>query len=147
MDAMVKQHHHCCSDKRKNVLQCRGFITIRKHVGFSDRPCRLYDCSKMRFEGVDDAVVLHMTCGCMPLSGELHKKVIELSPRDNRGDILSVSIKCLQEPSDGNDYMFGSGANAAHRGAGAFDNNQQSSFKGVYQQINNFRSRALPNPD
>lgn len=75
------------------------------------------------------------------------KKVIELGPRDNRGVILSVSIKCLQEASNGGDYMFGSGANAAHRGAGAFDNYQQSGLKGVYQQINNFRSRTLPNPE
>lgn len=128
-------------------MYCSSFITIREHVGSSDRPCRLYGRSKMRFEGVSDAVVLHLTCGCMQLSGEVHKKVIELGPRDNRGVILSVSIKCLLEASDGGDYVFGCGANAAHRGAGAFDNNQQSSFKGVYQQINNFRSMTLPNSD
>lgn len=49
--------------------------------------------------------------------GRCIKKVIELGPRDNRGVILSVSIKCLWEPSVGGDYMFGKGANPAHRGA------------------------------
>lgn len=40
-------------------------------------------------------------CGCTPLSGEVHKQLIESSPRDNRGVVLSVSIKWLGEPSKG----------------------------------------------
>lgn len=55
----------------------------------------------MSFEGVTYAPVLHLVCGCTLLSREVHKKVIELGPRDNRGVILSVSIKCLREPSEG----------------------------------------------
>lgn len=35
------------------------------------------------------------------LRGGVHTRVIELGPGDNRGVILSVSIKCLQEPSEG----------------------------------------------
>lgn len=38
-----------------------------------------------------------LVCGCTRLPGELHKEVIELGPRDNRGVILSVSIKCPRE--------------------------------------------------
>lgn len=64
-----------------------------------------------------------------PLSGEVPEKVIELSPWDNRGVILSVSIKCPQDLSEGGAYMFGRGANAAHRGAGGIGNNPQSGFK------------------
>lgn len=99
----------------------------------------------MRFEGGNDALVLHWVCGCTLISGEVHTKVIELGPRDNRGVILSVSIKCLREPSKGGKSMFERGAKASHRGAGGIDNNQQSGFKGVYKQINNFRSRTQSN--
>lgn len=43
--------------------------------------------------------------------------------------------------------MFGSGAKSAHGGAEGIDNNQQSVFKVVYQQINKFRSRTPSNQD
>lgn len=56
-------------------------------------------------------------CGSTPLSGEVHKQVIESGPRDNRGVILSVSIKCLREPSEGTTACLEEGQNAAHRGA------------------------------
>lgn len=50
---------------------------------------------------MNDALVLHLVCGCTQLPGEVHKQVIELSPWDNRGVILSVSIKRLWELLEG----------------------------------------------
>lgn len=45
--------------------------------------------------------VVHSLCGRTTPSGEVPKKLIELGLWDNRGVILSVSIKCLGEPSKG----------------------------------------------
>lgn len=45
--------------------------------------------------------MLHSVRGCTRLSGDAHKKLMESGPRDNRGVILSVSIKCIGEPSKG----------------------------------------------
>lgn len=53
-------------------MSSSGFITIGKHLSCSDQPCRLYHQSNMRFEGVNDAPLLHLVCGCIPLSGEVH---------------------------------------------------------------------------
>lgn len=88
---------------------------------------------------MNDASVL--VCSCTPFSGEVHKKVIDLGPRDNRGVILSVSIKCIRELSEGTTTCLEEGQTLPTGEAGGIGNNQQSGFKGVYQQINNFRSR------
>lgn len=79
--------------------------------------------------------------------GEVHKKVIESSPWDNRAVILSVSIKPPQEPSKGGDNMFGGGTNPGHGGAAGRANNLQSAFRGVSPQINTFRCTAPSNQD
>lgn len=50
---------------------------------------------------MNDARAFDSVCGCTALSGEAPKKVIELGPRDNRGVILSVSIKCLRDLCEG----------------------------------------------
>lgn len=62
---------------------------------------------------MNDAPVLPLTCHCTLLSGEVHKKVIELGPRDNRGVILSVSIKYLREPYQGVTTCLGEGQTPA----------------------------------
>lgn len=98
-------------------MSCSGIITKGKQLLCSDRHCRLYTHPNMRFEGVNDAPVLHLLCGNTLLSGEVQKKVIESGPRDNRGVVLSVSIKCLEKPSEGATTCLEEGANAARRGA------------------------------
>lgn len=90
-------------------MSCRSFIqqTVAEMSPLcSDWPCRLCDHSKMRSEGMNDALMLHLVCGCTQLPWEVHKQVIELGPRDNRGVILSVSINRLWEPSVGELHLW-----------------------------------------
>lgn len=67
---------------------------------------------------MNDALVLHWVCSFTLISGEVCTKVIELGPWDNRGVILSVSIKCLWASAEGGQNMFGRGAKTSHRGGG-----------------------------
>lgn len=67
---------------------------------------------------MNDALVLHWVCSFTLISGDVCTKVIELGPWDNRGVILSVSIKCLWESAEGGENMFGRGAKTSLRGLG-----------------------------
>ncbi len=80
----------------------------------------------MKSEGVNDALVLQLLFSCTLFSGEVPKTVIELGPWDNRGVILSVSIKCLMELSKGAMTCLESGQTLPTGEQRGIDNNQQS---------------------
>lgn len=127
---MSKHHQH----SEDAVLQ--QLLHNRKIIPFPDQACRLYAQSQMRFEG--GILVLPFIHGCTILSGEVHRKLIELGPWDNRGIPLSVSIKCLGELSGvrggGVDWLCLVPGQMLPTGEWGVGNNQHSGLKGAYKQ-------------
>lgn len=108
--------HHRGSDK-KDVLQ--QLFYCRKNISANpDSSLRQCNHSQKRYEGVDGLSMFFFSSAALLLSGEVHEKLIELDPWDNTCFIVSSSIKCCREISEGvggvEDNMFGSRANAAH---------------------------------
>lgn len=103
---------------------------------------------------MDDVPVVHSLCGRTTPSGEVPKKLIELGLWDNRGVILSVSIKCLGEPSKGATTCLVAGQSLytweqeelviTSREA-LKESSKKKRKKEKKKKINNFRSRTSSN--
>lgn len=102
-DVMSKHHQH--SDKEAVLQQ---LLYGKKHSSFSWPGPEAVRSVPDEIWRWCTSVTLHSRLH-NSLSGEVHGKLIELGPRDNRGIPLSVSIKWLEEPSGVEGWCVGGG--------------------------------------